>query len=617
MSKVERYRITGLFFLGLVLLTRGVFAQEIEIAELEKIYGGEVLVFSSAKREQPISEAASSIAVITADEIIASGAVGIADVLRQVSGIEVRELRAGDHFVGIRGFPDSQHVLVTLDGSNIFIYHANVIFWDAVPIGLEEIERIEIIKGPGAIFYGGNAFSGVINIVTKTPNQINGTETKITMGEYDTKTGNFLHGGSHENWDYSISVGHREAKRWQPGIDDRDANTDYYGLKTIYHIDEETAISLSGRYGDTDRVVGGICDPENTYLSAHYETADLWARFFYNSHCKDCYLSSQTINYDDNNYEFEVLKIVRWDNNITTFGGYLKHVYLTTINNDTNVKEKCDLKDFAVNAENEYRFNDQLMFTLGGRLEYVSELDFIGLGRGSIIYGLSSDQTMRFTIANGYYIPSLLQFYSEGAIMPGAISLGNISLTKEKITTYELAYDTYLFQRVKLNATLFYNDYQDIIKPAGLSYANAASAYQQGAELGVDILLIHWLTGFVSYTYQNIHREDYDDLDVSPAHMLNFGFNARFDRWSANMGIHYADKFYDVGSSIFPVTVPVRIDAYTTVDTRVAYLFKDNLEFAIAVYNLFEERHREGANLGLVSADEIGRRVTVSASYKF
>jgi len=142
--------ILALAILGLLVVGSGVdtLAQE----EEELLFMEIPVVFASSKRLQPITEAASNIEIITAEDIRESGATNIGDVLRSVAGIDVRESDAGQHVIGVRGFCDTGHLLVTLDGNNVFMYHANHIFLDWAPVDLEEVDHIEIIKGPGAIF---------------------------------------------------------------------------------------------------------------------------------------------------------------------------------------------------------------------------------------------------------------------------------------------------------------------------------------------------------------------------------------------------------------------------------------------------------------------------------
>ena len=198
----------------LTVFSSAVPAEE-EISAEELLFMEIPEVFASSKRLQPVTEAASSVEVITAEDIKQSGATNIADVLRSVPGVDVRATSASQHVIGIRGFCDTGHVLVTLNGNNVFMYHANHIFLDWIPVGLEEIDRIEIIKGPGAIFYGGNAFSGVINIVTKTPKQLEGSQINVVGGDYHTVRGNFIHARSVGDLDFSIAGGYRGAREWE------------------------------------------------------------------------------------------------------------------------------------------------------------------------------------------------------------------------------------------------------------------------------------------------------------------------------------------------------------------------------------------------------------------
>lgn len=107
------------------------------------------VVFASSKRLQPITEAASSVEIITAEDIRQSGALNIADVLRNVAGVQIRQTSVSSHAVGVRGFADAQHVLITLNGNSAYLHHVNHTYLDLIPVALEEIERIEIVKGPG------------------------------------------------------------------------------------------------------------------------------------------------------------------------------------------------------------------------------------------------------------------------------------------------------------------------------------------------------------------------------------------------------------------------------------------------------------------------------------
>ncbi len=588
------------------------------------------MVVASSKREQLITETASSVMVVTAEDIKQSGAINLGDVLRSVAGVDIREAHASQHVIGIRGFADTAHVLVTIDGNNVFMYHANHIFLDWAPIDLEEVDRIEIIKGPGAIFYGGSAFSGVINIITKTPRQLEGTQVNVAGGHKSTIRSNVIHAGVQGNWEYSVSGGHREAEEWEkPKMAQTKEyfSVDFFSGRAVYNIDDESSISLTARHSEAKNVISRVCNPDTTLISLRYDRPDFWARFFYNNHQKTFWNDFHGV--DDSNYELELFRTLKWGKNITSFGGYLKHTAWEVAaladrpaySVVKGTREVHDVEDYALNIENEYRFNDQLIFSLGGRCEYYSHLDFLGLGRGSVIYKPVDDQSIRFTIANGYYIPSLFQHTNQGTAYPFA--LGDSSVEEEKIISYELAYYNQLTKKLKLNAAIFYNDYQDLIDNTQSGpMKNVADGYQYGGELGLDFIVTDWLTGFANYAYQNIHRQDFDNMHVDPEHKVNCGLRSKFGKWSTNFIFHYVDSYHEIYLTSNPVfglvsPGPSKVKAYTTVEARIAYAPTDNLELAIAAYNLFNDSHYESNTDDYHTADEIGRRITGSISYKF
>jgi len=614
-----------LLVLALVGLLNKASGQE-KLSEEEVIFMEVKEVVSPSKRLQPITEAASSIEIITAEDIKNSGATNIGDVLRNVAGIDIRESDAGQHVIGIRGFADTGHVLVTLDGNNVFMYHANHIFLDWAPLDLEEIDHIEIIKGPGAVFYGGSAFSGVINIITKKPGQLDGTQVNIVGGNYDTVRTNIIHSGSYKDLDYSISEGYRGAKEWEPPKipqERENFSVGYFSTKAIYQIGEGESISLMGRFSAAKNVISSVCQPKTTFLSLRYGREDTWLRLFYNHHQKTFW--NDTYGVEDSNYELESYHSLRWGKNITSIGGYAKKTSWAVEGLQEGVegkREAHDVKGYAINLENEHRFNNQLILTLGARGEYYSLLKYLGLSRGSIIYKPKENQNLRFTIASGYYIPSLFQHTNEGKVYPFA--LGNPSLKEEGITSYELSHYSLLKEGLKLTTSLFYNDYRGLIdNPSGTATPrNIADAKQYGGEAELDFILTNWLNGFFNYSYQYIKRDDFGTLQVDPRNKFNFGLKAYFDKWLLNLAFHYVDKYYEMYLTSNPVfgrvpSGPSMVDSYTTLDTQIAFCPYDNLELKIAAYNLFNNRHYESNKEGWHTGDKISRRITLGVSYNF
>ncbi|HTE50874.1 MAG TPA: TonB-dependent receptor [Kofleriaceae bacterium] len=131
------------------------------------------IVVTSARYGQSPLDAPNAVTILTGDELRASGAASIPDFLRRVPGVDVMSNSPGDYNVGIRGFNDrlANKVLVLIDGRSIYLDSVGATIWPLASISPADVERIEIVRGPGAALYGASAFSGVINIITRSPGQ--------------------------------------------------------------------------------------------------------------------------------------------------------------------------------------------------------------------------------------------------------------------------------------------------------------------------------------------------------------------------------------------------------------------------------------------------------------
>lgn len=165
--------------------------------ELELLYGGEEFFSLATGTSQPISRAPAVASVITADDIKAMGATDLDQVLETVPGLHVsRSARAYNPIYTIRGIfsQENPQVLVLINGipiTNLYVGDRGQI-WGGMPV--KNISRVEVIRGPGSALHGADAFAGTINIVTKTADEINGTEIGAGAGSFDTQRAWLLHG---------------------------------------------------------------------------------------------------------------------------------------------------------------------------------------------------------------------------------------------------------------------------------------------------------------------------------------------------------------------------------------------------------------------------------------
>ncbi len=182
----------------------------------------EEVVVTASRRAQSTLEAPNSITIITAEEIRLSGATNLPELLRRVPGADVMAMGVGSYNVSFRGFNQrlANKVLVLVDGRPEWQDFLGFVLWPGMPIGLEEIERIEVIRGPGSALYGANAMLGVINIITRTPGAGPKAELSGRLGFGATAGGSFVASGGEKALKYRAGVGFEQANKWSRDYDD-------------------------------------------------------------------------------------------------------------------------------------------------------------------------------------------------------------------------------------------------------------------------------------------------------------------------------------------------------------------------------------------------------------
>jgi iron complex outermembrane receptor protein len=167
-------------------------------------------VFSAARQRQRIEESPSAITVITSEDIRNYGATSIAEVLRTVPGMDYMQISAADPNLSVRGFNRelSNRILTLIDGRSAYVDVFGMTFWEVLPISLWDIDRIEVIRGPGSTLYGANAFGGVVNIYTKSPEQAQGMHVYLQGGAHGFNSTLLAGGKAGKHTGYRISVTH-------------------------------------------------------------------------------------------------------------------------------------------------------------------------------------------------------------------------------------------------------------------------------------------------------------------------------------------------------------------------------------------------------------------------
>ncbi len=214
------YRV-GFIFLSLLVITSLAMANqqgtnepddlfEMSLEELMEI----PIVISASRQEQKITEASVPISIITAKDIHNSGLTTIPEILQFTLGVDVRRLDRQRYIVGVRGLYGefSDRTLILLDGRPVADPIHGTTHWQQIPILIEDIERIEVVRGPVGATWGANAFTGVINIITKKPNLFSGGLGSTTITEFGDTYNHLLYGFKEGRWNFKISAGYEDVE---------------------------------------------------------------------------------------------------------------------------------------------------------------------------------------------------------------------------------------------------------------------------------------------------------------------------------------------------------------------------------------------------------------------
>ena len=216
----------------LIALTAAAHAQEfsIDLAELSLEELMDVEVFTVSRKEGKLSESAAAVFVLTAEDVRQTGATSIPEALRMVPGMEVARIDASKWAVSSRGFNDvfANKLLVLIDGRSVYSPLFSGVLWDTQDVSFEDMERIEVIRGPGATLWGANAVNGIINVLSKSARDTQGGMATVGLGSEESRSGNVRYGGQLgddlyyrlyarrvERDDFALASGEEAADGWE------------------------------------------------------------------------------------------------------------------------------------------------------------------------------------------------------------------------------------------------------------------------------------------------------------------------------------------------------------------------------------------------------------------
>ncbi len=538
--------------------------------------------------------------------------------------MEVIAMTSGEFNVSIRGNNQllANKLLVLIDGRTVQEEGQNTVVWTALPIALEEIERIEVVRGPGSALWGANAFDGVVNIITKNPKDEKGTLLSVARGQFGTALGSLVHAGEKEGVSYRLSLGYHQAGEWR-NRDERGLEVSRGNFLVRYQLTPGRSIDFSGGISDLPRYDGPVLDNgrgmskiRTDYLMLRYEGPRSLVRGYWNRFDVDLsffeldfrHPISFDFSFKSNLYNLEWQQRFFDSPTHRLIGGVqyrLNHVEGPIF---SDVDRHRRLVGFFL--QEEWTPAERLTLVLGGRYDIHSPNHDAFSPRGSLLYRLPMyQQVFRLSAGRAYRAPTAVELFEEP---PG----GNLDLRSERIVSYEAGYSALFFKRLKGEATLFYNRLSDLVNVLSAINENLERAEVYGGEIGGEWLATSRLTLFANVAHQQVDDNNRDPFKRAfPRNKINAGL--RVDSGgglSANLLIHHVAKVAYPAKLVEDLdNIPAQTPAYTLVNLRVGYRFwREKAEAAFSVFNLFNDLHREHP-LG----DKIGTRVLAHLTLKF
>lgn len=196
----------------LFLIGNAAFAQQPDLPKF-----GETTEVTASRNKESVRDAPASITVVDQKQIETTAAGNYCDLLRGVPGLNVVQTSARDVGIRTRGASGvAEHrELTLLDGRSIYLDFYGVVLWDFMPVNVDEVKQIEVLRGPGSALWGANALSGVINVRTKSPRELSGGSVSLGIGQIGTRHASVLWAQSFDRFSYKASTSFFEQDAWQ------------------------------------------------------------------------------------------------------------------------------------------------------------------------------------------------------------------------------------------------------------------------------------------------------------------------------------------------------------------------------------------------------------------
>jgi iron complex outermembrane receptor protein len=645
---------------------------ELSVSELMN-----VRVTTVSREESTVGKSAAAVSVISQEDIRRSGATTIPELFRMVPGIHVARIDGNKWAISSRGFNSrfAKNLLVQIDGRTLYSPQTAGVFWDGVDYPLEDIDRIEVIRGPGASVWGANAVNGIINIVTKSTRDTQGGLISGGGGTEERGFGTVRYGGKvGDNLYYRVfGKGFDRGKQFSLEGD----TNDQWWVQLDWTPNERDTLTLDGGYGRSvtgtkDRFARAIGPPfalnvpeEDTTETAHIlarwsrqlspDSAwklqvywDRWQRTDTN-HFRDTRFDIYDVDFQ-HSFALGARQKIVWG-----LGYRYVNAGLHDSQNDGGFSlEWLDnhprMEVFSAFVQDEIAIvPDRFSMMLGAKFEHNNFTGFEVQPSGRLLWTPTKRQSIWASVSRAVRTPSFTENEAQFTLPaanpnspPAVRVVANRALRPEEVWAYELGYRVIPTDSLSVDTSIFYNVHDDLrvnrtnpalapALPAPLTVAsqfdNGMRGETYGVELAVNWRINEWWRLYGSYTFlkMQLHRDA--DLAASAEVAERQDPQQQFyvqSSWNLPRNIEFdlIGRYVDRLSGFNPGGIPGvsdTVDDYVSLDARLAWHPTGNVEIAIVGQNLLDSHHPElGTNPFIRSPlVEIRRGVFVTASYKW
>lgn len=638
----------------------------------------DVEVSSVSKKNEKIMESAAAVYIITAEDIRRSGYRTIPELLRVVPGMNIANVDSHTPAISCRGFKGlfSNKLLVLVDGRSVYTPLFSGVYWDVQDTLLEDVDRIEVIRGPGSSIWGANAVNGVINIITKSSQETQGGYVVGNVGTHVRHELAGRYGGRlTPELTYRLYAKERDFKSYEDYEGFKatdDGQFDRGGFRMDYASDSDEVTLQGDIYkGEAGRMLnyravgfGYISEDVNTqggnlltrWKKNYASDSSLTFQSYYDySERKDIYIDEERKTWDiDLTHQFPL-----FESHALTWGGGYRYTSDDTSQGLTTSLDPAERSDELYNLfiQDQWALlDDTLTITMGVKYEHN---DYTGSEWQPTLRGVwqvSSRHSLWAAVSRAVRTPSRAEADIVGTIgainmtvpssvigLPGlpdelpaqvTVSLfGNSDYTSEDLWAYELGYKGRISDDLYVDLTAFYNDYNNLIS---LDPMATVITYQDGVILGEQSYLMNNSMTGEGYGAEFWLRYDVADwwqvtagcswlklvLHTSVGEEDPMGASAEDDDPEHQVSVHSAMELsekitFDTYLYYVDNIEKRDISEYWRLDVRLAYKITPSLEWSVAATNLLDGSHPEiDTSYGTQSA-ETPRTVYTQLSWWF